>query len=141
MKNITLLSLLMMLVFSLSLYAADCKTTTSTFVDMKISGMTCENCVHKVKTSLEKVDGVSKVDVALAGHTAQVTFDANKTSAEKLREAVKTSGFEVKAVQANPAKPCCAEACSCKTADCNCEGACSCCASASCCAMHRASKI
>ncbi|HPG41731.1 MAG TPA: heavy-metal-associated domain-containing protein [bacterium] len=141
MKNISFFSILIALALTVSLYAGDCKTAGSTAVNMKISGMTCDNCVQKVKTSLEKVDGVTGVDVTLTGNTAAVTFDPNKTSTEKLQAAVQATGFKVEATPANTATTCCEGKCASCTTDCKCTTECKCAEGCTCCAAQKATKI
>lgn len=58
---------------------------------LKIEGMMCEGCVKNVKESLEKVDGVSFVDVNLKKGTA--TVEHSGTTDEKLIAAVVDAGF------------------------------------------------
>ncbi len=60
---------------------------------LKIEGMMCEHCVAHVKSALEKVEGVSNVNVSLKEKKA--TFEANDVSDEKLVKAVEEAGYKV----------------------------------------------
>jgi len=75
----TLLSFAFVLVFSFALFAAD-KSAELKTVDISVAGMTCDACVNKVKTSLQKVEGVKEAAVNLDNNNAQVVYDANKTN-------------------------------------------------------------
>ena len=70
-------------------------------VNLKIEGMTCEGCVHEVKTSLEKLKGVKKAEVTLAENAAKVTFQPANTNEKALKNAVKDAGFKVTTVSAH----------------------------------------
>lgn len=52
-------------------------------------------CVNSVKTVLEKVSGVSQVDVSLEQAQAIVQYDAEKIDVGQLKQAVEDAGFEV----------------------------------------------
>lgn len=57
---------------------------------LKIEGMMCEGCVKSVKEALEKVSGITSVDVNLKKGTAVVQGDADD---ETLIKAVVDAGF------------------------------------------------
>ena len=57
---------------------------------LKIEGMMCEGCVKSVKEALEKVPGITSVDVNLKKGTAVVQGDAED---ETLIKAVVDAGF------------------------------------------------
>ena len=59
---------------------------------LKISGMMCQNCVKAVKGALEKVPGVTAVEVSLENKTAVVSGDVNDA---QLKTAVEDIGFDV----------------------------------------------
>lgn len=58
---------------------------------IKIEGMMCEGCVKSVKDSLEKVPGVTDVDVNLKKGTA--TVQQSGVSDDALVKAVVDAGF------------------------------------------------
>jgi copper chaperone CopZ len=55
-------------------------------------------CVKHVKEALEKVDGVTSVDVSLEEKTAKVSMSKDIAS-EILTKAVVDAGYEVKSVK------------------------------------------
>ena len=57
---------------------------------LKIEGMMCEGCVKSVKEALEKVPGITSVDVNLKKGTAVVQGDVED---ETLIKAVVDAGF------------------------------------------------
>jgi Cu+-exporting ATPase len=63
-------------------------------VNLPIEGMTCATCANTVEGALCKLPGV-EAQVNLAGETAQVTFDPQRTKARDLEEAVLNAGYEV----------------------------------------------
>jgi copper chaperone len=63
--------------------------------EIGIGGMTCGGCVNSVKNVLQKIPGVTSVDVSLDLGIARVQYDAAKTDTSQFREAIKNAGFEV----------------------------------------------
>jgi copper ion binding protein len=66
-------------------------------VSMKVSGMHCESCVAKIKSSLAKLDGVVNVDVKLADGLVAVKYDKTKTNSDKIAKAINELGFKAAA--------------------------------------------
>jgi mercuric ion binding protein len=62
-------------------------------VALSVPSMNCSACPITVKTALQRVDGVQKVAVTYEPKEAVVTFDAAKTTIDKLREATANAGF------------------------------------------------
>jgi mercuric ion binding protein len=62
-------------------------------VTLNVSGMTCPVCPITVKKSLEKVPGVSKVDVRFEKKQVLVTFDDAKTNTDALVKATTNAGY------------------------------------------------
>ena len=59
-----------------------------------IDGMSCNGCVHKVTTSLDKIDGVNTTEVTLKPGQAIVTYAADKTNYETLLQAIAALGYK-----------------------------------------------
>lgn len=62
-------------------------------VTLSVPGMTCAACPITVKAALNKVDGVSQVDVSYPDREAMVTFDDAKTTVEALLQATANAGY------------------------------------------------
>jgi copper chaperone CopZ len=58
-----------------------------------VRGMTCEHCVLSVREEVAAVDGVERVDVALASGSLSVAGEG--FTDEAVREAVAEAGYEV----------------------------------------------
>ncbi len=71
-----------------SVWAASPQTVT-----LNVSGMTCPACPITVKKALEKVPGVSKVDVRFEKKQVLVTFDDAKTNTDALVKATTNAGY------------------------------------------------
>jgi periplasmic mercuric ion binding protein len=80
-------SLALMVVLSMSAWAAT-KTVT-----LNVPGMTCPTCPITVKKALNKVPGVSKIEISLEKKQAAVTFDDTKTDARALVKATTDAGY------------------------------------------------
>jgi copper chaperone len=59
-----------------------------------VKGMTCEHCVAAVSSEVGRIDGVTGVDVDLAGGAVTVTSTAPLDDAT-VRDAVDEAGYEV----------------------------------------------
>lgn len=62
-------------------------------VTLNVPGMTCPACPVTVKKALNKVQGVSKVDVNYDKKQAVVTFDDTKTDTKTLVKATTDAGY------------------------------------------------
>ena len=62
-------------------------------VVIKVKGMMCMHCVAHVKSALEKVDGVTSVDVSLDEGEARVTL-SKEVDEEVLKAAIREAGYE-----------------------------------------------
>jgi periplasmic mercuric ion binding protein len=62
-------------------------------VTLNVPGMTCPACPITVKKALEKVSGVSKINVEYEKKRVVVTFDDTKTSVDALVKATTNAGF------------------------------------------------
>ena len=60
---------------------------------IKIEGMMCQNCVRRVKTVLENIEGV-KADVDLEKKQADVTMPEG-VSFDTVKQTIEDAGFDV----------------------------------------------
>lgn len=67
---------------------------------LKVTGMTCDNCRRHVEDALKGVEGVSAAKVDLMFHKADVTYDPQKTTLDRLVAAVKAAGYEAEPKEA-----------------------------------------
>ncbi len=74
------------------------KEGTNMTKEIIISGMMCGHCASHVKTALESVSGVEKVDVLLADKKAIVEFEGNVENSA-LSEAVAKAGYKVVSIK------------------------------------------
>ena len=61
-------------------------------VTLSVPGMTCSACPITVKAALNRVEGVTSVDVRYEERDATVTFDDEKTTVEALTQATTNAG-------------------------------------------------
>lgn len=57
-----------------------------------VAGMTCDHCVHAVRSEVGRVEGVERVEVDLA--TKLVTVEGSPLDDDRIREAVDEAGYE-----------------------------------------------
>ncbi len=58
-----------------------------------VSGMSCAVCVNHVEKSVNKLDGVKKVNVSLLSNSMIVEYDNNVLDHKKIIESVKKAGY------------------------------------------------
>jgi copper chaperone len=63
--------------------------------DINVQGMSCQHCVHAVKTSVAALAGVSSVDVSLEKKLVTVGFDPTETSIDLITTAIEDQGYSV----------------------------------------------
>lgn len=62
-------------------------------VTLDVPGMSCALCPITIKKALQKVSGVSKVDVSFEKKEAVVTFDDSEAKIEALTKATGDAGY------------------------------------------------
>lgn len=60
-----------------------------------VPGMGSDHCAGIVRKSLQRLDGIEKVETSIARHRVTVTFDASRAYAADLRKAIEKAGYEV----------------------------------------------
>ncbi len=63
-------------------------------IELKISGMTCQNCVRHVKEAISEVSGVKSVEVSLETATAKISSDSDLDQGA-LKTAVQEAGYAI----------------------------------------------
>lgn len=67
--------------------------------------MHCNGCETKIKNNIRFVQGVKKIETNLETKEVEVTYDADKTNAEKIIAAFKKIGYETKTVSDKKLEP------------------------------------
>jgi mercuric ion binding protein len=71
-------------------------TAQAQVVTLTVPEMDCSGCEVGIKIAASKIDGVHSVKTDLEARTAEVTFDASKTDAEAIANAItKGTGFKI----------------------------------------------
>ena len=63
-------------------------------VILQILGMHCPACVQRIENDLSRLDGIIEAKVNLASKEAIVRFNSDKTNIEKIKTAIKRTGYE-----------------------------------------------
>lgn len=61
--------------------------------NFKVSAMTCNHCVNKIKQFVGEIEGVTNIDINLDTKIIKVDFNA-PASIDLIKEAILDSGFE-----------------------------------------------
>jgi len=64
-------------------------------IQIRISGMHCAACAQTIEKALLKADGVLKARVNLTTETAYVEYDDARINEEKLKEVIRSTGYDV----------------------------------------------
>jgi len=63
-------------------------------IEIATEGEDCDECVRKLRPVLKKVNGVQSVDEDLKRERVIIKFDARKTQAPDLHDAILKSGYK-----------------------------------------------
>ncbi|MBE3064154.1 MAG: heavy-metal-associated domain-containing protein [Spirochaetes bacterium] len=63
---------------------------------LTVEGMSCQHCVHAVKTSVGGLKGVDGVDVSLEKSLVTVGFDPALVGLPAIKTAIEDQGYSVK---------------------------------------------
>jgi copper chaperone CopZ len=63
-------------------------------IEIATEGEDCDECVAKLRGPLMQIEGVQDVKIDLAKERVIVTFDARKTHAPSLHDAILKSGYK-----------------------------------------------
>jgi copper chaperone CopZ len=63
-------------------------------IEIATEGEDCDECVRRLRPTLMKINGVCDVKVDLGHERVIVTFDARKTHAPDLHDAILKSGYK-----------------------------------------------
>lgn len=64
-------------------------------ITLPIKGMHCASCVMKIEKKLKATEGVADAMVNIANEKATVTFDEAKSDEEKIKQAIRETGYDI----------------------------------------------
>ncbi len=89
------LSFFAILMISVAIFAkGEVKTVVYTPTPM----MHCQGCENKIKGNLKFIKGIKSIATDLEKQTVTITYDAKKTTTEKIEAGFNKIGYEVKTV-------------------------------------------
>jgi len=62
-------------------------------ITLQVQGMSCQHCVNSIEGALKEIGALGKVD--LKNESVEVSFDENRISIERIREAIEEQGYDV----------------------------------------------
>ncbi|OUS05071.1 hypothetical protein A9Q96_13310 [Rhodobacterales bacterium 52_120_T64] len=68
-------------------------------VNFEVTGMTCAGCAGRVEKAVEAMPGVESATVNLALEKLDVSYDADALSADRIADAVRTTGYGIREAQ------------------------------------------
>jgi len=63
-------------------------------ITLKSADIHCDACATSIKNTVGSLDGVTGIDVDVAGQTATISFDAPATE-QQVRETMEEAGFDI----------------------------------------------
>jgi len=66
---------------------------------LKIGGMTCASCVKTIENSLLRLDGITEVNVDLAGEKVFVIYNPNIVTQDDMKKTIEETGYQFLAVE------------------------------------------
>lgn len=97
-RSIILFSIMM--AFATVAMAKDIKTVVFTTVPQ----MHCSGCENKIKNNIRFVKGVKSIETNVEKQTVTVQYDADKTSADKIRQGFSKIGYTAEEVKSDKKK-------------------------------------
>lgn len=65
----------------------------------KVAQMKCDNCVRKINNNIRFEKGLKNLHTDLKTKTVTITYDAEKTSVDKLKEGFKKFNYEAEFIK------------------------------------------
>jgi len=62
--------------------------------EYKVPEISCEGCANAIKRALTSEPGVEQVDVDLDAKTVRVTYDADRSTADAIRDRIGEAGYD-----------------------------------------------
>lgn len=88
------IALVAVLLSATTVMAKDIRT-----VVFKVSQIKCENCVKKINSNIRFEKGLKSCDTDLKTKTVTITYDADKTNVEKLKDGFRKFHYEAEFVK------------------------------------------
>jgi periplasmic mercuric ion binding protein len=86
-----------------TIFTTALKAQESKFTELKIkTSAVCETCKETIEKALAFEKGVKKSTLDVASKIVTVTYNPEKTTPEKIREAIANAGYDADDVKANP---------------------------------------
>ncbi len=63
--------------------------------EFDVIGMDCTSCAKSIKTYLEKLNGITDVEVNYASESGEVTYNPELTSRDVIRKSIKSLGYDI----------------------------------------------
>ena len=64
-------------------------------LNLNVQGMSCQHCVHAIKSSVSALAGVDSVEVSLEKKLVTVGFDPSRTTLQSIAAAIEDEGYSV----------------------------------------------
>lgn len=75
------------------------KTQELKTVVLRSEGVHCSNCAKKISENIAFEKGVKGLEITLNNKCIKITYDAKKTTVEKLQEALRKLGYQSEVVE------------------------------------------
>lgn len=72
---------------------------------LDVKGMTCSGCARTIKSKVQKMEGISSIDVDVKTGKATIEYDPEKVSLNRVAEEINRMGFKASTPKIRKAKP------------------------------------
>ncbi|HLR22891.1 MAG TPA: copper ion binding protein [Pseudogracilibacillus sp.] len=62
---------------------------------LKVEGMTCSCCAGNVEKSVNKLDGISSIEIDVDNHEIKVDFNDDSVTLEQIKEKITGEGYSI----------------------------------------------
>lgn len=64
-------------------------------ISLQISDMMCEGCQENIRNTLQDLEGIESLEVSLEHKNAEISYNPDKLSQDKINEAINEAGYSV----------------------------------------------
>lgn len=65
------------------------------YITLNVEGMSCEHCVHSIKSNVGELNGVGDVKVHLQEGKVDVSYDISKVEVKDITDVIEEQGYDV----------------------------------------------
>lgn len=76
------------------LFLCGFSNTIEKTTEISLPTIQCGSCVRTIEKALNKLDGITNIDIDVENKKATITFDDSKTDLSKIEDAIASAGYD-----------------------------------------------